>query len=85
MEDQKYCQSCGMPMTEDIYGTEEGGSTSEDYCKFCYADGKFLQDFTMEEMIEFCIPLVVQNSDMDEQSVTIMLNKFIPELKRWKK
>jgi hypothetical protein len=39
----------------------------------------------MAEMIEFCIPLVVANSDMDEQSVSIMLNKFIPQLKRWKK
>ena len=70
MEEQKYCQSCGMPITEDILGTEKG---------------EFLQDFTMAEMIEFCIPLVVANSDMDEQSVSIMLNKFIPQLKRWKK
>ncbi len=85
MEEQKYCQSCGMPITEDILGTEKDGSTSEDYCKFCYEKGEFLQDFTMAEMIEFCIPLVVANSDMDEQSVSIMLNKFIPQLKRWKK
>lgn len=84
MEEQKYCQSCGMPMTDEILGTEKDGSDSEDYCKFCYENGEFLQDFTMAEMIEFCIPLVVANSDMDEQSVSVMLNKFIPQLKRWK-
>ena len=84
MEDQNYCQSCGMPMAEEIRGTEKDGKISEDYCKFCYENGEFKQDFTMEQMIEFCIPLVVQNSDMDEQSVTVMLNKFIPQLKRWK-
>jgi len=35
-------------------------------------------------MIEFCIPLVVKNSDMDTETATKMLNEFIPQLKRWK-
>lgn len=85
MENEKFCQSCAMPLTDDIHGTEKDGSLSEDYCKFCYRNGEFQEDFTMEEMIEFCIPLTVANTDMDEQSVTVMLNKVIPELKRWKK
>ena len=85
MEMEDYCQSCAMPLTDDIRGTNKDGSQSEDYCKFCYKDGEFQEDFTMEEMIEFCIPLTVANSDMDEQSVTVMLNKVIPQLKRWKK
>lgn len=72
-------------MTDELYGNNKDGSKSEDYCKYCYEDGEFTQDFTMEEMIEFCIPLTVENTDMDEQSVTVMLNKFIPQLKRWKK
>lgn len=84
MENNKFCQSCGMPLTEEIYGTEKDNSTNEDYCKFCYENGEFKQDFTMEEMIEFCIPLVVKNSDMDTETATKMLNEFIPQLKRWK-
>lgn len=85
MDEVEYCQSCGMPITEDIYGTDADGKLNTEYCKFCYEEGNFKQDFTMQEMIDFCIPLVVQSTDMDEQSVTIMLNKFIPQLKRWKK
>ncbi len=85
MEIDKFCQSCAMPLNDDIHGTNADGSINEDYCKFCYKDGEFTEDFTMEEMIEFCIPLTVANSDMDTQSVTVMLNKVMPQLKRWKK
>ena len=46
-----FCQSCGMPLTDEILGTNADGSKNEDYCIYCYRDGKFLQDCTMEEMI----------------------------------
>ena len=49
--EQRFCQSCGMPLTEDVLGTNADGSKNEDYCMYCYRDGKFLQDCTMEEMI----------------------------------
>ena len=42
--EQKFCQSCGMPLTEDILGTNADGSKNEDYCMYCYKDGKFLQE-----------------------------------------
>ena len=50
-KEMKFCQSCGMPLTEDVLGTNTDGSKNEDYCMYCYKDGKFLQDCTMEEMI----------------------------------
>ena len=49
--EQKFCQSCGMPLTDDVLGTNADGSKNEDYCMYCYKDGKFLQDCTMEEML----------------------------------
>ena len=52
--EQKFCQSCGMPLTEELLGTNADGSKNEDYCIYCYKDGKFLQDCTMDEMIEHC-------------------------------
>ena len=45
--EQKFCQSCGMPLTEEVLGTNADGSKNEDYCMYCYKDGKFLQDCTM--------------------------------------
>ena len=52
------CQSCGMIMEED-----EHGSISVDYCKYCFNDGKFGKDETMEEMIESCIPFWVNEKN----------------------
>ena len=52
--EQRFCQSCGMPLTDDVLGTNADGTKNEDYCMYCYKDGKFLQDCTMEEMIEHC-------------------------------
>ena len=87
--EQKFCQSCGMPLAEDIIGTNADGSRNEDYCIYCYKDGAFTQDFTMEQMIDFCAQFTEQmNSNMGlnltpEQAKEEM-RKYFPHLKRWK-
>lgn len=43
-----------MPLSEEVLGTEADGSKSEEYCIYCYKDGAFTGDFTMEEMVDFC-------------------------------
>ena len=62
--EERYCQCCGMPMgdTKELYGTEKDGSRSVDYCKYCYEHGAFTSDCTMEEMIEFCVPVMVKEN-----------------------
>ena len=42
------CQSCGMPLSDDFLAREADGSFNERYCKWCWEDGHFLQDSTME-------------------------------------
>lgn len=80
------CQSCAMPMTEDsMFGTETDGSRSEDYCCYCYKDGAFSRDETMEEMIDCCVPFVLQSHVFpDEQTARAEMAKTLPMLKRWK-
>ncbi len=52
---KKICQSCGMPMADDsLLGTNADGTINGNYCKYCYKDGKFIDDVTMEEYIEMC-------------------------------
>lgn len=56
-----FCQSCGMPLTdESLLGTEKDGAKAHDYCIYCYKDGAFTSDCTMEQMIDFCVPVLTR-------------------------
>ncbi len=86
-KDMKFCQSCGMPLGPDTpHGTESDGSPSADYCSYCYKDGKFAGEMTMEEMIDFCAPMMAQgNPGMTQDQAKAQMRQFFPMLKRWKK
>ncbi len=88
--EQRFCQSCGMPLTEEVLGTNADGSKNEDYCMYCYRDGHFLQDCTMEEMIEHCAQFVGAVNEGLEKPITKeeyigMMKTYFPQLKRWRK
>ena len=88
--EQKFCQSCGMPLTEEMKGTNADGTKNEDYCIYCYKDGKFTMDCTMEEMIQFCAQFVDEVNKNLPQPITkeqyiASMRQFFPMLKRWKK
>ena len=83
----KLCQSCGMPMgdTDELYGTEKNGAKSHDYCRYCYANGAFTADCTMDQMIDFCVKPMVDNSPgMTEAAAREAMKSFFPTLRRWK-
>ena len=87
--EMKFCQSCGMPLTDEILGTNADGSKNEDYCIYCFKDGKFTQDCTMDEMIEFCAQFVDEvNKNMPKpmtrDEYKDMMRQYFPTLKRWK-
>lgn len=84
---EKYCECCGMPMGEsdELYGTNADGSKSTDYCKYCFDQGEFTFSGSMEEMIEDCIPHVVEaNPTMTPEEARKMMLEWFPHLKRWK-
>jgi len=81
-----FCQSCGMPMTqEEQYGTEKDGSKNPEYCCYCYQNGAFTADCTMEQMIDFCLDYEKDSGMYEdrEQARAAMLEWF-PTLKRWR-
>lgn len=87
-KEMHFCQSCGMPLTDEIHGTNADGSKNEEYCIYCFKDGAFTGDFTMEEMIDFCSQFVEQYNKDSGQNLTqeeykAMLRQYYPNLKRW--
>ena len=88
--EMKFCQSCGMPLNAENLGTNADGSKNEDYCLYCYKDGKFTNDCTMEEMIEVCAQFVDEVNKnmpkpMTKEEYKDMMWQCFPMLKRWKK
>lgn len=86
--EQRFCQSCGMPLTEDILGTNADGSKNEEYCIYCYKDGAFTGDYTMEQMADFCAQFVDDynkhtGKSLSREEYKKELLKFFPLLKRW--
>ena len=87
MQTEIHCQSCGMPMAGDSdFGKNADGSKNGDYCCHCYPNGAFTNPSeTLEEMIESCIPFIVEDGTCpDDESARKMLKEFLPTLKRWK-
>ena len=78
------CQSCGMMMGEDEYGYNADGSRNTDYCKYCFPNGKFGKDETMEEMIESCIPFWTSGECKTPGEARERMRELFPTLKRWR-
>ncbi|MBB4042742.1 zinc ribbon domain-containing protein [Bacteroides reticulotermitis] len=85
---QKNCQSCAMPIDSSTFGKEADGSLNEDYCHYCYANGRFTLECTMDEMILHNVEYLDEfNKDSEikytrEEAIEAM-RKFFPQLKRW--
>lgn len=87
-QEQIFCQSCGMPLTQEYFGTNTDGSTTAEYCTYCYKDGAFTSNVSMEEMIEHNLEYLEEfNKDSDrkltKEEAREEMRKYFPQLKRW--
>lgn len=80
----KICQSCGMPIiSNEQLGTNKDESINNDYCKYCYKNGEFIDKVSMQEYIEMCSQYGSQ-ARMTNEQMREHCNKLFPTLKRWK-
>lgn len=80
-----FCQSCGMPLEKpEDFGTDAHGFRINDYCHFCFGNGKFTEPgITMQEMIDKCMGIMTQRKMMPEKQARELMTEAIPQLKRW--
>ena len=77
------CQCCGMPLDDCSISKEKDGSFNEDYCKWCYADGKYMYS-NMDDLIDICAKNMV-NAEHSEEEIRAYLRKMLPQLDYWKR
>ena len=80
---QLVCQCCGMPLTDEVTSKDPDGAFNEDYCKWCYADGKFTYT-DMNVLIHFCASHMASENFTSEQ-IRAYMKESLPKLKYWKK
>ncbi|MBW3081825.1 zinc ribbon domain-containing protein [Bifidobacterium phasiani] len=80
-----YCESCGMMFTgPDQRGHEADGSETAEYCRWCYEDGRYTYETTMDDMIEDCAPRMAHYMGWSVDECASLLGAVLPTLKRWR-
>lgn len=75
------CQCCGMPLEDSSISREKDGAFNEEYCKWCYADGKFVYT-SLEELVDFLVGHMASEQWPPEQA-RAYLEAQLPKLNHW--
>lgn len=79
-----FCQCCGMPLAEDsLVSREPDGAFNENYCMWCYADGKFAYA-TKEALLEFLVKTVPNPENQSADERRKLFDSQLSQLKHWK-
>ncbi|MBI4836770.1 MAG: zinc ribbon domain-containing protein [Candidatus Abawacabacteria bacterium] len=86
METKFRCQSCGMPLGEGFWGSNEDNSHSQEYCKYCFQKGEFvIPKMTINDMINTSVDHMTKELHMNKEEAQKLAQATIPSLKRWRK
>jgi len=80
---QLICQCCGMPLDDSIISRETDGQYNEDYCKWCYSEGKYAYS-DLNTLIDFCAKHMA-DKDHSEEQIRSYLSETLPKLDHWKR
>lgn len=78
---QLVCQCCGMPLEDATISRELDGEFNEDYCKWCYTDGKFVYS-NLEELLDF-LAEHMSNEAWSPEQARAYFSQQLPRLKHW--
>ena len=79
---QLVCQCCGMPLDDSTLSREVDGSFNEDYCKWCYTDGKYVYN-DLDELIDYLVGHL-SNENWPTDKARSFFENELPQLKYWK-
>lgn len=80
---QLFCQCCGMPLYDDaVISRETDGAFNEDYCKWCYSEGKFAYA-TKAALVDFLIAHMPNEESLPEEERRKLYDGQLSQLKHW--
>ena len=79
---QLFCQCCGMPLEDENISREPDGAFNEDYCKWCYANGRFVYP-SMDALIDFLVEHFSSEA-FPPQQARAYYREHLSQLKHWK-
>ena len=77
------CQCCGMPLDDSSISKEPDGAFNEEYCKWCYTDGKFVYT-SLAELTDFLVGHMSSEQFPPEQA-RAYFEEQLPKLNHWAK
>ena len=78
------CQCCGMPLEdEEIISHDSDGTLNEDYCKWCYAEGKFVYQ-SRESLLDYLVEHMPNPDNLGVDDRRAQFNIYLSQLKHWK-
>ncbi len=78
------CQSCGLPFTKEMRGTNRDKSFNSDYCIKCFKDGEFTNHhLTLHQLEIQLLEMAEEHNEISLEEAQQIIRK-LPELKRWR-
>ncbi len=77
------CQSCGLPFTKEIMGTNRDKTKNDEYCINCFDKGEFVDhSLTMHKLEVKLIEMAEVHNEITLEEAQAVI-KELPFLKRW--
>ena len=81
---QLVCQCCGIPLNDDgMISKEPDGSFNEDYCKWCYTDGRFAYA-SKDSLLDYLVSHIPNPENTPAADRRIQFDGYLSQLKHWK-
>ena len=78
---QLICQCCGMPLDDTSISREPDSTFNEEYCKWCYSDGKFVYT-SLAELTDFLVGHM-SNENWPPEQARAYFEAQLPKLHHW--
>ena len=73
-----------LPLSDDaMISREPDGSFNENYCKWCYADGKFAYE-SKDTLLDFLVQQMPNPDNQPEAERRALYDSHLSQLKHWR-